>query len=417
MLKKFRGVPVIVRRGQSGAFSGLGVLWDSFRSWLEDLGYAPKSIDQKSWVIEMLGRWMARGRLVVTDLDERRVEAFLGALRRRGFSSHGFRRTLHQWLAHLRTAGAVPTPVAPRDDSPAAVLVASYEGHLRRERALAAVTVAGYLPIVRAFVAEHLRGGAVLPEVLHARAVRDFLLARVRRVAPRRAQFVGTALRSFLRFLFLRGHTGTDLALAVPTVRQWRLSSVPRYLPARDVERLLEACDFSSATGRRDHAILLLLARLGLRAGEVVALELGDLRWREGEIVVRGKRMVRDRLPLVPDVGEALALYLRQGRRPGRSRRLFLCRRAPHRGFSNPTTVSTIVRRALARAGLAPPTRGAHLLRHSLATAMVRRGASLAEIGQVLRHRSPNSTEIYAKLDFGSLRDVALPWPTARGAR
>ncbi|MEO8181968.1 MAG: tyrosine-type recombinase/integrase [Deltaproteobacteria bacterium] len=228
---------------------------------------------------------------------------------------------------------------------------------------------------------------------------------------------MGTALRSFLRFLFLRGETRMDLALAVPTVRQWRLSTVPRYMSAQDVDLLLRACDLSSITGRRDRAILLLLARLGFRASEIRTLELGDLRWREGESVVRGKGMVRDRLPLLPDVGEALVLYIREGRPPGGTRHVFLCRKAPHRGFAHPSTVSTIVARALSRAGLAPAMRGAHLLRHSLATGMVRRGASLAEIGQVLRHRSANTTEIYAKLDFGALRDVALPWPTTAGAR
>jgi site-specific recombinase XerD len=215
----------------------------------------------------------------------------------------------------------------------------------------------------------------------------------------------------------MRSETRTDLSLAVPTVRQWRLASVPRHLSALDVERLLHSCDRSSATGRRDHAILLLLARLGVRASEVLALEIEDLHWRSGEVIIRGKGLVRDRLPLFPEVGKAIALYLKKDRPPASSRRVFLCRRAPHRGLGHPSTVSTIVARALARAGLASATRGAHLLRHSLATAMVRRGASLAEIGQVLRHRSPNTTEIYAKLDFEALRDVAMPWPMTRGAR
>jgi integrase len=161
----------------------------------------------------------------------------------------------------------------------------------------------------------------------------------------------------------------------------------------------------------------LLIARLGLRASEVLAIELDDLRWRDGEIVVRGKGLVHDRLPLLPDVGKALALYLKKDRPPGSSRRVFLCRRAPHRGFAHPSTVSTIVARALVRAKLTPAMRGAHLLRHSLATALLRKGASLAEIGQVLRHRSPNTTEIYAKLDFDALRDVAMPWPTNGSAR
>ena len=395
----------------------LGVHLDGFCTQLADLGYQRATIRHKLWVATDLARWMVGAHLAVVDLDEQHVEEFLSARRRRGRTFRGFRSTLLLLLQRLRSAGVVPTPVPTRDDSPMATLLAHYEEHLRRERALAESTIAGYLPFVRACVAERLDGGAARPDSLHAGDVRDFLLARVRRMVPKRAQYMGTALRSFLRFLFLRGESGTDLSFAVPTVRQWQLSGVPRHLPARDVRRLLRACDRSSATGRRDHAVLLLLARLGLRANEVVALELDDVRWREGEIVVRGKGLVRDRLPLVPDVGKALSLYLRKDRPAGSSRRVFLCRRAPHRGFAHPSTVSTIVARALVRAGLAPETHGAHLLRHSLATTMIRRGASLAEIGQVLRHRSPNTTEIYAKLDFGALRDVAMPWPTSRGAR
>jgi len=414
MLEDFFVVPAAAQRLRSCI---LGTYVDAFCGRLVDLGYRPKTIRHKLWIVTRLTRWMADGHVAVVDLDERRAEEFLDARRRRGRTCRGFHRTLLLLLEHLRSAGVVPMPEPACDDSPGAVLLASYDAYLRRERALAESTIAAYQPFVRALIVEHLDGGTARPDSLRPSQIRDFLLARVRHMAPKRGQYMGSALRSFLRFLFLRGETGVDLALAVPTVRQWRLSSVPRFIPAQDVERLLRACDPSSITGRRDHAILLLLARLGLRASEVSALELGDLRWREGEIVVRGKGMVRDRLPLLADVGKALALYIRKDRPSGRSRCVFLCRKAPHRGFAHPSTVSTIVARALARAGLAPAMRGAHLLRHSLATGMVRRGASLAEIGQVLRHRSPNTTEIYAKLDFGALRDVALPWPTRAGAR
>jgi site-specific recombinase XerD len=390
---------------------------DTFCTGLADLGYQRPTIRHKLWVVSDLTRWITRKHLAVVDLDERWVEEFLNARRRRGRTFRGFRPTVLRLLEQLRSVGVVPTPEPARDDSPVAALLARCEEYLRRERALEESTIAGYLRFAREFVTERLDRNAPRPDSLGAGDVREFLLARVRRMAPKRVQYMGTALRSFLRFLFLRGETETDLAFAVPTVRQWRLSSVPRYLPVRDVECLLRACDRASATGRRDHAILLLLARLGLRASEVLALELDDLRWREGEIVVRGKGLVQDRLPLLPDVGKALALYLQKDRPPGSSRRVFLCGRAPHRGFAHPSTVTTIVARALARARLAPATRGAHLLRHSLATTMVRRGASFSEIGQVLRHRSPNTTEIYAKVDFGALREVAMPWPTARGAR
>jgi site-specific recombinase XerC len=201
-------------------------------------------------------------------------------------------------------------------------VVTRYEDHLRRERALAESTVSAYLRIVREFVSERLDAGGARHDSLCPGDIRDFLLARVRGMAPRRVQYMGTALRSFLRFLFLRMETATDLSHAVPTVRQWRVSYVPRHLGERDVERLLRACDRSSATGRRDHALLLLLARLGLRASEVLALELGDLNWRAGEILVRGKGLVSDRLPLPADVGEALALYLRKDRPNCASRRV-----------------------------------------------------------------------------------------------
>ena len=388
MLENFFVVPAAAQRLRS---CSLGVHLDAFCARLSDLGYRRPTIRDKLGVVADLTRWMAEEHLAVVDLDERRVDQFLDARRRRGRTCRGFRPTVLLLLEQMRSAGVMPTPVPAGDDSPMATLLTRYEGYLRRERALAESTIAGYLPFVRALVAERLDGGAACPDGLRPGDVRDFLLARVRRMAPKRAQYMATAVRSFLRFLFLRGANRTDLALAVPTVRQWRLASVPRHLPAREVERLLRACPRSSATGRRDRAILLLLARLGLRASEVIALELGDLRWREGEMIVRGKGLVRDRLPLLPEVGEALACYLKTDRPPARCRRVFLCRRAPHRGFAHPSTVSTIVARALVRAGLTPAMHGAHLLRHSLATAMVQRGASLAEIGQVLRHRSPTT--------------------------
>ena len=414
MLEDFFVVPAAVQRLRS---SLLGAHLDEFCSALVDLGHPAQTIRDKLGVVSGLARWMAMRRLAIIDLDEQRVDEFLDDRRRRRLGSRGFRTTALLLLQQLRSASVVPAPEPACDSSPLAALLRRFETYLRHERALAECTISAYLTFAHEFIVDRLDGCIARLDCLHPGDVRDFLLARVRRMAPKRAQFMGTALRSFLRYLFVRGEIQSDLALAVPTVRQWRLSSVPRHISPHDVERLLRACDLSSATGRRDRAVLLLFARLGLRACEVLALELSDLRWRDGEIVVRGKGLIRDRMPLLPDVGEAIALYLRRDRPSCGSRRVFLCSRAPHRGFGNSATVSTIVARALVRAGVAAPMHGAHLLRHSLATAMVRQGASLAEVGQVLRHRSPNTTEIYAKLDFDALRDVAMPWPTARGAR
>jgi len=174
---------------------------------------------------------------------------------------------------------------------------------------------------------------------------------------------------------------------------------------------VLRACDRQTSIGRRDYAILLLLARLGLRAGEVVALRLEDIDWRAGEILVRGKGLLHDRMPLPADVGKALASYLRRDRPACQTRRVFVCMKAPHRGLAACATLPTIVRCAIERANLHPPSKGAHLLRHSLATSMLRSGATMGEIGEVLRHRNPNTTEIYAKVDFEGLRSLAHPWP------
>ncbi len=218
-------------------------------------------------------------------------------------------------------------------------------------------------------------------------------------------------MRSFLRFALRKGKIETDLAAAVPTVASWRLASVPPSLNPQQIECLLDSCDQSTIVGQRDATILLLLCRLGLRAGEIVAMRLEDLDWRAAEITVRGKGRRRNRLPMPQDVGQALATHLRKGRPSCSSRRAFVRLRAPHRGFASAVAICSLVRRALDRAGLRPAREGAHLLRHSLATEMLRQGASLDEIAQILRHNSPTTTEIYAKVDVSALRELAQPWP------
>jgi site-specific recombinase XerD len=220
---------------------------------------------------------------------------------------------------------------------------------------------------------------------------------------------VVTALRSFLRFLQLRGQIKTDLAAAISGVAHWRMSNIPKYLSPEQVEKLLRSCDRNTLSGQRDYAILLLLARLGLRGGEVLTMTLDDVDWDHGEIVVRGRRRRLDRLPLPKDVGMALVHYLKHGRPVCTTRRLFIRLKAPRRGLRQ-SAICCVIRRALKRAGLNPTFKGAHLMRHSLATGMLRRGASLREIGQLLRHVEPTTTQIYAKVDIQALRRIALPW-------
>jgi len=215
-------------------------------------------------------------------------------------------------------------------------------------------------------------------------------------------------VRALLRFLHVTGHVPVPLAGAVPAVAGWRLASLPRGLDAAVISRLLASCDRGTITGRRDFAILTMLARLGLRGAEVAALELADVDWLGGEVAIRGKGSRIERLPLPADVGEAMAAYLMAGRPRCGARAVFCTVHAPYQQLTS-AAIRGIMGRACRRAGL--PRAGAHRLRHSLATEMLRAGASLPEVGQVLRHRSQLATSVYAKVDENALRVLARPWP------
>ena len=273
------------------------------------------------------------------------------------------------------------------------------------------VTVENYLSEVRRFLEERFGKGPVQWREVVPAEVAAFLGRCAQSYSHERVRLMVTALRSFFQFLRRCGDLPTHLAAAVPTVAQWKLSSLPKALEREQVQRLLESCDQETLVGQRDYAILLLLARLGLRAGEVMAMRLEDVDWRSGELTIRGKGSRRDRLPIPQDVGEALATYLRQRHPKTSTRRVFVRVRAPYRGLAKASSVSVIVHRALEHARIDSVCRGAHLLRHSLACEMLRRDATMAEIGQILRHRSSNSTEIYAKVDLRALRQLAPPWP------
>jgi len=379
---------------------------------LAKAGYAEGTQHDKRRLLVPFIRWARDARLMIADLDESCVDAFMARpSRRRRKRGDPERVSLHQFLDHLRIVGVTP-PRRPSELQPAEVFVRRYLDHLRGDCGLTACSIKVYSPFVRAFAAaQQLPQGAA---ALDASAVRGYLLDRSRNRSASFVRILTSALRSFLSFLFLDGVTAANLSTAVPPFRRSRFAAVPPFLTPEEVERVLAATDLSTTSGHRTRAILLLLARLGLRASEVVALALDDLRWDVGELVVRGKGRIHDRLPLLDDVGEALALYLREARGPTTSRRVFLRRCAPHVGLSGPTAVCVVARNALRRAGLRPTGRvGAHIFRHSLATRMIRSGASLEEISQVLRHRSIDTSKYYAKVEFEALRSVARQWPTA----
>jgi integrase/recombinase XerD len=390
----------------------------TFIANLRTEGYAERTLRKKQSVVKSFIRWTGGKHFKLQDLNESHLTAYVGRVPDRKTDRANFEMSaLKPFLTHLWAELGMSPSVSATDISPADDLKKRYTDYLLKERGLSKNSVLVYLPVISDFLNEQLvKTGFISPEAFNAQSIQCFLLDRVRDRSGDYAHLLATALRSFLRFAYLRQGTTIDLSFCVPTVRKWDQAKVPGFLSPDEVEHVLSAIDRSSPRGNRDYAILLLLARLGLRAGEIITLELGDILWRKGEIFIRGKGRTQDRLPLLSDIGEALAVYLTQYRGVSTSRRVFLRMLAPRIGLTGPAAVGHIVRFALARSGLSAPSRSAaHLFRHSLATKMIRNGASIAEISEILRHRSQNTTQIYAKVDFESLREVARSWPQGGG--
>jgi len=395
--------------------SALSAHVNTFTSVVSDLGYSPSTIQTQLKLLKSFMRWVQDNDVVIPDMDESATDRFLSESGRKGAVRRGDNKTLHRFLGHLRIKGLIPHPAPTFDNSPLTPLKSRYEDYLLKERGLSTVTGSRYWPYIQRFLLERFGDNPIRLYELCPQDIDYFLLSHARERTPKVAQLMVSAMRSFFRFLFRYGETKCDLSTAVPTVAAWRLSEVPKYIKPEEVESLLESCDQTTSVGRRNYSILLLMARLGLRAGEIVSLQLGDINWRASELTIRGKGRFCDRLPLPQNVGEALAVYLKNDRPKCATRRVFVRARAPYQGFKDSTTVSTIVRRTVEKSGINTPSKGAHLLRHSLASGMLRKGASMAEIGELLRHRSPNSTEIYAKVDIEGLRSIVRIWPEKGG--
>ena len=389
----------------------LGAHLDGFADLLVEQGYSRPFGRQKIRLVADLSRWLEQKYIRVEELTERFIAAFLKARWRRLRRRQGDQSTLAALLRHLRHAEVIPAIVSPVSDAPSDRLERAYARFLIQERGLSQSTLHNYLPTARRFLACRFGAGRMYLNRLRPQDVAAFVLRDTTTLSRKRVQLTSSALRSFLWFLYRTGQLTTNLAAVVPSVASWRLSDLPQFLEPKQVAGLLRSCDQGSQAGRRDYAVLLLLARLGLRGGEVVHLTLDDINWEAGELLIRGKSAREDRLPLPHDVGRALANYLQKGRPDCSSRRVFIRTSAPRQGFSGSAAICGIVERALARAQIPSEHKGAHLLRHSLATQMLRGGASLTQIGQILRHQQAQTTEIYAKVDLTALRALAQPWP------
>ena len=373
-------------------------------------GYTPDSAANQLHLMAHLSRWLASEGLDVQTFRENDLQRYFQFRRHAGYTHCVSMKAMLPMLTYLRAEGITFAAANGVSRGPVDFALDQYRDYLTHERGLAQLTVHNYINAVRPFLVSELSrdGDKIYWESLSAARVTAFVVARTPSQSRSLASTTVTALRSFLGYLYTEGLIKQQLTAAVPTVAGWRLAALPKTLQPREVQALLEACDRRTRMGRRDFAVLTILVRLGLRASEVAGLRLDDIDWRAGSILIRGKGNQIEPLPLPQDVGGAVVAYLRQGRPiTAADRSVFVRIRAPHRAISG-CGISGIVVAAARRAGLGVIR--AHLLRHTVASQLLRAGSSLPEIGQLLRHRHISTTAVYAKVDRDALRSIARPW-------
>lgn len=388
----------------------LGCIMPAYAALLAQQGFSKQSAQIQLRFFTDMNQWLQQKRLQTCDFSKPTIRRYLQyryqRFRPRRDDASILRRIMHLLRAH----GLLQEIDTPHPD-PRQSIENDFDRYLSEERGLSVATRINYRPFIHRFLSVQFGDKPTCLADLNADDVFRFIRNQAPRPSPKRAALMVSALRSFFRYLRHRGDITIDLAACVPPIANWRFSTLPKFLQSHQVQQVLSQCDRGTTRGRRDYAILLLLARLGLRACEIVNMALDDIHWQAGEISIQGKGKRSALLPLPPDVGQAIAAYLKKDRPICSTRRVFIRMRAPRRGFANSEAISTIVARALKRAGVDSPHTGAHVFRHTLATQMLRQGASLADIALLLRHSSINTTTLYAKVDLAALQTLAQPWP------
>jgi site-specific recombinase XerD len=410
--RSYESAAALVRRAAGPLGDHLG----EFVASLINQQYVPAVVYIKALHALAFDRWLGKRRVTLADLGDIHIERF----ERRSRRPHRFicaetrrreRYDVSEVLQFLRARAVCKA--ADVDPVPATAFVVGFEQHLRHHQGLTTATIETYSRFASQFLHERFGAGEVDLRALRPIDPIEFVQRRAKRMQPPALKCVVSALRSFLRYAQYRGEVAPELVAAVPAVATWTTTPpLPRAISPEHAQRAIGSCDLQTSIGLRDRAVLLLLARLGLRAHEIIALQLEDCDWDAGCLRVHSKGGRDCLLPMPADVGEAIAAYLERGRPASADRHLFLRSMAPIRGFlPGSYAIGSIVRYALQRAKIEAPHSGSHQFRHALAVRMLKQGASLAEIGEVLRHRSPQTTSIYARVDISSLRSLALPWP------
>lgn len=407
MLEVFVVSSALLERLRSGL---AGQYLDGFAEYLRDSGYRQRVGRNVLYAAWHLTSWAQNQGITITALGEPALEGFQQHLpscccaRPNGGKGKIARNGSRLFLNFLVSFDVVLEEQEEALRFPP--VVESFRHWMVQHRGISEATLGFYSERIVALLTELGED----PGCFHAQDLRHFVFNYAREHKIRTTKYTVTAIRMFLRYLATEGRCAAGLEHALPTFANWRLSTMPRYLPASDVEQVVDACDDSTEVGARDRAILLLLARLGLRSGDILGLRLSDIDWRFGSLLVSGKSTRETKLPVTQEVGDAILTYLRC--RPAvDSDKVFIRVFAPIKPLKGPQSVAGIVRRALHRAGVKAPMEGAHLLRHSAATEMLRQGVSLQDIQTVLRHRSIETTTIYAKVDVRLLKPIAQPWP------
>ena len=406
MLSHYLHTPQAQRQYRCGI---AGPYLDELSQWFEQRGYQPRCISRRLRGAHRLSMWAEQTGVHLHQLNEQALEAFKthlydhDGLTASGAYAAQLLRGARDLIVFLGAIGLIP--VAPQPPSADPELLAAFNAWMRLHRGVTETTLRNYrLPLL-----ELLRTLGEQPKQYTAKALRAFLLDRARRHGIAQAKNDVTAVRMFVRYLIAVGRCALELDQAMPPIAQWRLASLPKYLAAEEVERVIASCDLSTPIGVRDRAVLLLLSRLGFRSGDVANLKLSDINWDEATVEVAGKSRRSHRLPLPQDVGDAILSYLEQRPRVA-CPQVFITTLAPLKALAAPS-IGAVAARAIERAGVKAPSHGSHILRHSAATEMLRQGLSLSAIGTVLRHTSIETTAGYAKVDIHLLRHVARPWP------
>jgi site-specific recombinase XerD len=395
----------------------LGPYVDEFIKLLRNRGHSPGIISRKLFLVSEFNRWLIGKKIELKDLDHPKICQFI-LFRKKQISSFidgGDNATLNLLINILREHKAIP--LKPPESGPIELLLKDFTNYLFEEKGITLSTVRYYTWNVRKFlIFKYNKQNRLDFNDLGARDIHEFLLDNIKNRNRGYVKLICTSLRAFFRFLLFKGEISRDLSMHVLTVANWRNTSIPYYLKPHEIQMLLESCNLETFIGKRNYAILLLLARFGLRGCEIANLTLDDFDWGNAEMIIHSKGK-KSGFPIHEDIGKAIADYIKDGRPKCSTRRLFIRSYPPYKGFKNSSTVGAIVRSAIRYTGLKPPKAGCHLLRHTAANQMLRGGASLFQIGKILRHENVNTTSYYAKVDFQKLRTIVQPWPIKNNER